>query len=75
MVIEKSRADSSGVHAHAFVRKNDTPAMRRYLDLVEAAGAAMEAAKDRGRLARHDPNQVIADLATELAAMCIVADG
>lgn len=73
-LVEKSRADSSGVRAHAFVQKNDTPAMRRYLDLVEAAGAALEAAKDRAQLERHDSNQVIADLAAELAAMCIVTD-
>src|SRR5690349_4648523 len=51
-LMEKSRAVSADEQSDAFVTKNGTPAVKRYLELVEAAGEALESGIDRERLAR-----------------------
>jgi hypothetical protein len=70
-LMEKSRAVAAEEEADAFVAKNGTPAVKRYLELVEAAGIALEAAADRERLALMGPTQLLAGLDEALAALCV----
>ena len=70
-LMEKSRAIAAEGEADAFVAKNGTPAVKRYLELVEAAGAALEAAADRERLAQMGPTQLLAGLDEALSVLCV----
>ena len=71
VLAEKSRALQADEASDAFVDKNGTPAVKRYLDLVDAAGEALEAGVDRDRLARLGPTQLMAGLDVALATLCV----
>jgi hypothetical protein len=70
-LMEKNRAIAADEASDAFVAKNGTPAVKRYLELVDAAGEALEAGLDRERLAMLGPTQLMAGLDAALAALCI----
>jgi hypothetical protein len=71
-VLEKRRIDDSDGQAEEFIGRSETPALRRYLELVEAAIESLQAATDRNQLARYGPNQMIQGLDIALSAVCIV---
>jgi hypothetical protein len=70
-LMEKNRAIGADEKSDEFVARNGTPAIKRYLELVEAAGEALESGVDRERLARLGPTQLMAGLDAALAASCI----
>ena len=70
-LMEKNRAVGADEKSDEFVAKNGTPAVKRYIELVEAAGEALESGIDRERLERLGPTQLMAGLDTALVASCI----
>lgn len=70
-LMEKNRAVAADEKADEFVAKNGTPAVKRYLELVDAAGQALEAGADRERLAQLGATQLLAGLDAALSALCV----
>jgi hypothetical protein len=70
-LMEKNRAVAAEEQADAFVAKNATPKVKRYLELLDAAAAALDAAADRERLSRLGPTQLLAGLDEALSALCV----
>jgi hypothetical protein len=70
-LMEKNRAIGADEKSDEFVAKNGTPAVKRYIELVGAAGEALESGIDRERLARLGPTQLMAGLDAALGASCI----
>lgn len=70
-LMEKNRAVAADEKSEEFVTKNETPAIKRYLELVEAAGQALEAGVDRERLGQLGPAQMLAGLDMALGALCV----
>jgi hypothetical protein len=70
-LMEKNRAVQSDEKSEEFIAKRSSPSLKRYLELVEAAGEALETAIDRDRLASIGPTQLMAGLDAALGALCI----
>lgn len=70
-LMAESRAEPSEDAAEAFAEANQTPALQRFRQLVEAMGEAMVAATDQERLLRHGPGQSFPGADAELRAHCI----
>jgi len=70
-LMEKNRAVAADEASDAFVTKNGTPAVKRFIELVEAAGEALESGLDRERLSRLGPTQLMLGLDQALAALCV----
>ena len=70
-LMEKNRAVDSDEKSEEYITKTSTPALKRYLELVEAAGQALESAIDRSRLAMVGPTQLMAGLDQALGTLCI----
>jgi hypothetical protein len=70
-LMEKNRSSAADEKSDEFVAKNSTPAVKRYVQLVEAASAALEAGVDRDKLLRMGPTQLMQGLDTALGALCI----
>jgi hypothetical protein len=70
-LMEKNRATGADEKSDEFVAKNSTPAVKRYLELVDAAAEALEAGVDRDKLVRLGPTQLMPGLDAALGALCI----
>ena len=70
-LMEKNRASAADEKSDEFGAKNGTPAVKRYLELVDAASEALEAGVDRDKLIRMGPTQLMLGLDAALGALCI----
>jgi hypothetical protein len=70
-LMEKNRAVDSDEKADEFIRKTTSPSLKRFLELLDAAGEALESAIDRSRLAAIGPTQLMAGLDQALGTLCI----
>lgn len=70
-LMAESRAEPSEDAAEAFAEANQTPALRRLRDLLEAMAEAISAATDLQRLLQHGPTRSFPGLEAELRAYCI----
>jgi hypothetical protein len=70
-LMEKNRAIDADEKSDAFIARASSPEIKRYLELVEAAGQALEAGLDRGQLARLGPTQLMEGLDAALVALCV----
>ena len=70
-LMAESRAEPSEDAAEAFAEANQTPALLRFRELVEAMTEAMATAADKERMLRHGPGQSFPGADEELREHCI----
>ena len=71
LTLGEETADAAIEAAEAVRKTNDTPAMRRYLELSEWIADALQAAVDQSQLLRYGPSQWMAGLDEDLRGLCI----